>query len=236
MGLAYDYTVMAGTQGVFNHKKTDRVLQVVHDLRSPLVLFAEGGGGRPGDTDAAGSSWPDAQLRQPSPVLSGLAPRAGVAAALRATSVCCGRCDITIATLDANIGLGGPAMIEGGGLGRFTAEEIGPIDVQTKNGVIDVLVQDDAQAVFEAKRVLGYFQGALADHSCADQRLLRQLIPENRLRTYDVRRVIDTLADIGSMLELRQAPRPRPITRPDPHRGPADGADRQRHRPPGRRD
>jgi acetyl-CoA carboxylase carboxyltransferase component len=76
--------------------------------------------------------------------------------------------------------------------------------VQVPNGVVDVAVADEAEAVRTAKKYLSYFQGAIPEWSCADQRLLRRLIPENRLRIYDVRRVIETLADADSVLELRR--------------------------------
>jgi acetyl-CoA carboxylase carboxyltransferase component len=100
--------------------------------------------------------------------------------------------------------MGGPAMIEGGGLGIFRPEEVGPMDVQVANGVVDIPVADEAEAVQVAKKYLSYFQGEVRDWLCADQRLLRTIIPENRLRIYDVRAVIETLADTGSVLEVRR--------------------------------
>jgi acetyl-CoA carboxylase carboxyltransferase component len=78
------------------------------------------------------------------------------------------------------------------------------MDVQVSNGVVDVAVEDEAEAVEVARKYLAYFQGVAEDWVCADQRELRALIPENRLRIYDVRSVIDTLADTGSVLELRR--------------------------------
>jgi acetyl-CoA carboxylase carboxyltransferase component len=114
-----------------------------------------------------------------------------------------GCCDVIIATEATTLGMGGPAMIEGGGLGVYSAEEVGPVGVMAPNGVIDVLVRDEAEAVAAAKQYLSYFQGALDEWTCADQRTLRRLIPENRLRAYDVRPVIQALADTGSVLELR---------------------------------
>jgi acetyl-CoA carboxylase carboxyltransferase component len=112
---------------------------------------------------------------------------------------------VIIATAHANIGMGGPAMIEGGGLGVFTPEEIGPMAVQVPNGVVDIAVPDEAEAVAVAKRYLAYFQGSLPDWEAPEQRLMRRIVPANRLRVYNVRQVIDTLADVGSVLELRQA-------------------------------
>jgi acetyl-CoA carboxylase carboxyltransferase component len=114
-----------------------------------------------------------------------------------------GCCDVIIATKGSNIGMGGPAMIEGGGLGIFHPEEIGPVEVQEPNGVIDILADDEADAVRIAKKYLAYFQGTLSEWNCADQRLLRRAIPESRVRVYDIRQLIETLADTGSVLELR---------------------------------
>src|SRR6266851_7329246 len=104
--------------------------------------------------------------------------------------------------------MGGPAMIEGGGLGIYRPEEVGPMDVQTRNGVVDIATNDEAEAVQVAKKYLSYFQGSfqgsIQNWECADQRLLRAIIPENRLRVYDVRAVIETMADTGSVLEIRR--------------------------------
>jgi acetyl-CoA carboxylase carboxyltransferase component len=214
MAIAYDYTVFAGTQGMMNHKKTDRMLGLAEQLRLPLVLFAEGGGGRPGDTDFVGVAGLDAHTFASMARLSGLVPLVGVVSGrcFAGNAALLGCCDVIIATRDASIGMAGPAMIEGGGLGSYSAEQVGPVSVQGPNGVIDILVDDEAAAVCSAKRYLSYFQGPLKDWQCADQRLLRQLIPENRLRVYDIRQVIDTLADQGSVLELRRQFAPGMIT------------------------
>ena len=204
--MAYDYTVLAGTQGKFNHHKKDRMFALAEQWRLPMVFFTEGGGGRPGDTDivfAADLHIPAFHLLGR---LSGLVPLVGIASGrcFAGNAVVLGCCDVVIATRNANIGMGGPAMIEGGGLGVFRPEEVGPMDVQVPNGVVDVPVADEAEAVAAAKRYLSYFQGAVDDWTCADQRRLRHVVPEDRLRTYDVRNVVELLADEGSVLELRK--------------------------------
>ena len=201
--MAYDYTVFAGTQGIKNHAKTDRMIEVITQGRLPLVLFAEGGGGRPGDTD--GGDFGTMTFGHFAK-LSGLVPMVGIVSGFcfAGNASLLGCCDVIIATRDANLGMGGPAMIEGGGLGVFRPEEIGPIEVQTANGVVDVAVADEAEAVQVAKQYLGYFQGRVSQWSEPDQRELRRIIPENRLRVYDVRRIVDTVADEGSVLELRR--------------------------------
>ncbi|MCS5635395.1 MAG: carbamoyl-phosphate synthase large subunit [Myxococcota bacterium] len=203
---SYDYTVLAGTQGLFNHRKKDRVFELAAKNRLPLVLLTEGGGGRPGDTDGSGVAGLDCLAFQLFAELSGWVPLVGINSGrcFAGNAALLGCCDVVIATANSNIGMGGPAMIEGGGLGVFRPEEIGPMDVQVPNGVVDIAVEDEAEAVDVAKRYLAYFQGSVPDWTCADQRLLRGLIPENRLRIYDVRQVITTLADEGSVLELRR--------------------------------
>ncbi|MFT4268238.1 MAG: carboxyl transferase domain-containing protein, partial [Xenophilus sp.] len=203
--MAYDYTVLAGTQGLRNHHKQDRMLAVAHQLRLPMVLFAEGGGGRPGDTDMPIVAGLNNHTFSQFAALSGKVPVVGVVhgRCFAGNAALLGCCDVIIATRASNIGMSGPAMIEGGGLGTFTPEQIGPSRVQSANGVIDVLVEDEAEAVAVAKQYLGYFQGPLADWQCADQRLLRHAVPENRLRVYDVRAVMQGLFDTGSLLELR---------------------------------
>jgi len=184
VGLAYDFSVLAGTQGHFGHKKTDRILEFAEHWKTPIVWFTEGGGGRPGDVDVTtGASSLDTTSFTTFARLSGNAPRLAVNSGrcFAGNAVFFGCADITIATRYSNIGLGGPAMVEGGGLGVFTADEIGPSEVQWKNGVIDLLVEDEAEAVAATKQILSYFQGPVAAWSCPDQRKLRHLIPETAL-------------------------------------------------------
>ena len=202
---SYDYTVLAGTQGYQNHRKKDRLFELAARRRLPLVLFAEGGGGRPGDTDAPGFSGLDCLAFWLFAELSGLVPLVGVVGGrcFAGNAALLGCCDVVIATEDANIGMGGPAMIEGGGLGVYEPEEIGPAPVQWSNGVIDVLVPDDAAAVDAARRYLSYFQGDVAP-GAHDPARLRGLVPENRRRAYDVRAVVEALVDADSFLELRR--------------------------------
>ncbi|HEY8334419.1 MAG TPA: carboxyl transferase domain-containing protein, partial [Tardiphaga sp.] len=205
MVIAYDYTVLAGTQGQRNHKKQDRMFRLAEELRTPVVLFAEGGGGRPGDTERLGVTGLDVPTFGAFARLSGLVPLIGVVSGrcFAGNAALLGCCDVIIATKDTTLGMGGPAMIEGGGLGVYRPEEVGPTEVMAPNGVIDVLVADEHEAVEAAKKYLSYFQGPLKTWSAPDQRLLRRAIPENRLRVYDIRTVIETLADHESVLELR---------------------------------
>jgi acetyl-CoA carboxylase carboxyltransferase component len=209
--LSYDYTVLAGTQGQQNHRKKDRLFEVIERQRLPVVFFAEGGGGRPGDTDASGVSGLDCLAFALWGGLSGLVPLVGIATGrcFAGNAAILGCCDVVIATEGTNIGMGGPAMVEGGGLGVFAPEDIGPMDVQVPNGVVDVAVADEAEAVAVARQYLSYFArpGEAAEPepwTCADQAELRTVIPENRRQVYDVRDVVATLADTGSVLELRR--------------------------------
>ena len=214
LAMSYDYTVFAGTQGMMNHKKTDRLLQLAGQWKMPLVLFAEGGGGRPGDTDFVGVAGLDCHTFAAMARLSGQVPLVGIGSGrcFAGNAALLGCCDVIIATKDASIGMAGPAMIEGGGLGRFTPEQVGPVTVQAPNGVVDVVVEDEKAAVAVAKQYLSYFQGRVSDWQAADQRELRHQIPEKRTRVYDIRQVIDTLADRDSVLELRREFAPGMIT------------------------
>ena len=206
VAVSYDYTVLAGTQGTQNHRKKDRLFEVAEQLRVPIVFFTEGGGGRPGDTDGIGVSGLDCLAFRWFAELSGTVPLVGVNAGycFAGNAAILGCCDVVIATEDSNIGMGGPAMIEGGGLGVFEPTEIGPIDVQRTNGVIDIVVADEAEAVRVAKQYLSYFQGRTAAWSVPDQEALRDVVPVDRLRAYDIRRAIDGLFDVDSVLELRR--------------------------------
>jgi acetyl/propionyl-CoA carboxylase alpha subunit/acetyl-CoA carboxylase carboxyltransferase component len=203
--VSYDYTVLAGTQGMRNHAKTDRVFDLAARRKIPVVLFAEGGGGRPGDTDVATVAGLDVPTFRALGALSGRVPLVSVVSGrcFAGNAALAGTCDVIIATPDANIGMGGPAMIEGGGLGVYRPEDIGPIDVQRRNGVVSLVARDEAHAVSLARQYLSYFQGSLGDWEAPDLRLARHVVPENRLRAYDVHRAIESVVDVGSVLELR---------------------------------
>jgi acetyl/propionyl-CoA carboxylase alpha subunit len=205
--LAYDYTVLAGTQGLQNHKKAERMFELARRRGTPVVIFAEGGGGRPGDTDnQAKATGMDLATFVALGRLNGHVPTVGIAAGrcFAGNAALLGACDVIIATGDANIGMGGPAMIEGGGLGAFAPEAIGPAPVQAANGVVDILVDDEVAAVAATKKYLGYFQGSARQWSCADQRRLRNAVPERRSRVFDIHALIHTLTDEESVLELRK--------------------------------
>lgn len=207
MIMSYDYMVLAGTQGSKNHAKKDRMFEVAEQYRLPTVLYAEGGGGRPGDTDVSGVAGLDCWAFTYFARLSGLVPLVGITngRCFAGNAVLLACCDVIIATEDSNIGVGGPAMIEGGGLGVFKPEEVGPMDVQVPNGVVDLLVKDEAEATAVAKQYLSYFQGRTDSWEAPDKRELRFAVPENRLRYYDMRDVIKGIADIDSVLEIRKS-------------------------------
>ena len=205
--MSYDYSVLAGTQGHMNHRKTDRLLELADRERLPLVMFAEGGGGRPGDTDTTSVAGLDVPTFRLTARLSGRVPLVAIVSGycFAGNAALAGACDVIIATPEASLGMGGPAMIEGGGLGVVAPDAVGPMSVQVPNGVVDLLVPDEPAAVAAARRYLSYFRPrtALSPAEHADQRVLRHLIPENRVRSYDVRPVIEALCDTGSVLELR---------------------------------
>jgi acetyl-CoA carboxylase carboxyltransferase component len=206
VAMSYDYTVLAGTQGMRNHLKKDRLFEIAERRRLPVVLFAEGGGGRPGDVDVPTVAGLDCRAFALFAQLSGLVPLVGIASGycFAGNAALLGCCDVVIATEDSSIGMGGPAMIEGGGLGVFEPGAVGPIEIQHANGVVDVRVLDETEAVAAAKRYLSYFRGDTAPVAPADQMQLRQLIPTHRKRIYEVRSVIDALFDAGSVFELRR--------------------------------
>jgi len=202
----YDYTVLAGTQGGRNHYKQDRMFELAHRFRMPVVLFGEGGGGRPGD-DATGPRVAfDTGTFTTFSRLSGLVPLISIVngRTFAGNTALVAACDVIIATEGSTLAMGGPAMIEGGGLGIYTPEEVGPMSFQVPNGVVDILVKDESEAVAVARRYLSYFQGPVAQWEAPDQRPLRHIVPENRLRLYDMREVLRTIADRDSVLEIRE--------------------------------
>ena len=227
----YDYMVVAGTQGGRGHYKQDRMYEVARRFRLPVILFAEGGGGRPGISGGESATPPATVRRSVTGAdaidmaamrgggvgmdcytftefskLSGLVPLVGVNSgrcfAGNTAMLAC--CDVIIAAANSTIAMGGPAMIEGGGLGIYTPEEVGPMSFQVANGVVDILVEDDEAAVETAKRYISYFQGPLDEWQVRDQRGLRQSVPQDRNGMYDMRKIIEILTDEGSVLEIRR--------------------------------
>jgi len=204
--LSYDYTVLAGTQGMLGHRKKDRLFELIERMRLPAVLFAEGGGGRPGDTDHPVVSALDTRAFALWARLSGVVPRIAVVAGrcFAGNAVLAGCSDLIVATENVSLGMGGPAMIEGGGLGRVEPDAIGPLEMQAGNGVVDVAVADEAEAVAATQQLLGYFTAAPCDFSAPDQATLRSVIPERERRAYDPRPIVETLCDTGSVVFLRE--------------------------------
>lgn len=212
--LSYDYTVLAGTQGVFGHHKKDRLFELIRRMRLPTVFFAEGGGGRPGDTDYPVVSMLDVRAFALWAELSGVVPRIAIVKGrcFAGNAVIAGCSDLIVATRDASIGMGGPAMIAGGGLGNVHPDEVGPISVQAPNGVVDVVVEDEAAAVATTKRLLSYFQGDVDPGHFDDQTCLRTMIPDRARRAYPVGPIIETIADVGSVTFLREKFAPELVT------------------------
>jgi len=212
--LSYDYTVLAGTQGVLGHRKKDRLFELIERMRLPTVFFAEGGGGRPGDTDHPVVSALDTRAFALWARLSGLVPRIAVVhgRCFAGNAVIAGCSDLIVATRNVSLGMGGPAMIEGGGLGKVDPDEVGPIEVQERNGVVDVVVADEPEATAVTKTLLAYFQGPAAEWVAPDQERLRGMVPERQRRAYAVKPIVETLADEGSVTFLRERFAPEMVT------------------------
>jgi acetyl-CoA carboxylase carboxyltransferase component len=212
--LSYDYTVLAGTQGALGHRKKDRLFELIERMRLPAVIFAEGGGGRPGDTDYPVVSALDTRAFALWARLSGLVPRIAIVAGrcFAGNAVLAGCSDLIVATEGSSLGMGGPAMIEGGGLGKVDPDDVGPLETQARNGVVDVIAADEADATAIAKRLLGYFQGTTPAGEAPDQTALREMVPERARRAFAIGPVIETLADLGSVTFLRERFAPELVT------------------------
>jgi acetyl-CoA carboxylase carboxyltransferase component len=211
--LSYDYLVMAGTQGIRGHHKSDRLLGLVERLRIPAVLFAEGGGGRPNDTDYPVVSALDVRTFALWAQLSGVVPRIAIVAGrcFAGNAVLAASADLVIATRDATMGVAGPAMIAGAGLGEYAPEEIGPAGVMADVGVVDLLVDDEGSAVEATRLVLRLLAGEHPGGPQGQERL-RDALPERERSPYDVRPIVQTIADAGSVLFLREAFAPEMVT------------------------
>lgn len=213
--LSYDYTVLAGTQGAIGHLKKDRLFELIEKMKLPTIFFAEGGGGRPGDTDFPVVSALQVRAFALWAKLSGIVPRVAIVKGrcFAGNAVIAGCADLIVATEDSSLGMGGPAMIAGGGLGDVEPDDVGPVSVQEPNGVLDIVVADEAEAVKAAKKLIGYFQGRIPwSGEEPDQTPLREMVPERERRAFDMRPVIETVADPGSVMLLREKFAPEMVT------------------------
>jgi acetyl-CoA carboxylase carboxyltransferase component len=210
--VSYDYTVLAGTQGARNHHKKDRLFTLAGETGLPVVLFAEGGGGRPGDVDWSGVSLLDVRAFRLFSEIPGPTVGINTGYCFAGNAALLGQCDVILATPESNLGMGGPAMIEGGGLGRFSPRDIGSAPVQARNGVVDVVVDDDVAAVDLARRLVGLTRGSALHYEAPDQADLRRIVPANRRHLYDMRAVITGLLDTGTFVELRSEFAPAAVT------------------------
>jgi acetyl-CoA carboxylase carboxyltransferase component len=202
--MAVDYMVLAGTQGFYHHKKMDRLIEVAGRDGLPIVLFAEGGGGRPNDYDVAQFVVAGLNITSFRHFAAHKGPKIGIVAGycFAGNAAIYGVCDVRIATENSFVGMGGPAMIEGGGLGVVKPTEIGPSDVQAKNGVHDLVTADEAEAVAVAKVLLGL--SADAEGAGGSNDALRDVVPADRTKAYDMRGAIPQIVDDGSWFEMRR--------------------------------
>lgn len=207
IAVVNDFSVLAGTQGFFHHKKLDRMCDLAKKTKRPVIMFTEGGGGRPADTDV---STQIAGLNITSFTrwarLTGHSLRISVnnGYCFAGNAALYGASDFCIATKKSWIGMAGPAMIEGGGLGIFNPKDIGPAEMHFKNGHIDFLAEDEEEATNFTQKLLSYFQGSTQNWIEHDQTLLRQIIPSDRRMGFPVRNIIETIADEDSFLELKK--------------------------------
>ncbi|MEE3128270.1 MAG: carboxyl transferase domain-containing protein [Actinomycetota bacterium] len=209
--MSYDYLVMAGTQGMRGHRKTDRLIDVIERLGLPTVFFAAGGGGRPGDTDIPLVSALDVTTFAAWARLSGRVPRIAVVEdnCFAGNAVIAGCSDLIVATERASLGMGGPAMIAGGGLGDVAAADVGPIEVMEANGVVDVTTDD---AVATTRALIGYFLGRSPSWTAPDQAPLRDAVPEGERTAYELLPIVETLCDEDSVTVLRPTFAPELLT------------------------
>lgn len=201
--MAYDYTVHAGTQGYVNHLKTDRIYALAAANRWPVVTWLEGGGARPHDFTVSHRG--DTHTFVNAARLSGLVPTIGIVSGrcFAGNANLAGLCDVLIATEQAVMGMAGPALVQQALGFTPTPEEIGPAQVHVEAGAADALVKDDAAAAALARKAIGYFFGPAPPGRAPDAAKLREIVPADPMQGYNVRRVLDHLCDVDSILELR---------------------------------
>lgn len=202
--FTYDYTVMGGSQSPRNHRKMDRMMEVTERNRWPVVFWSEGGGARASELHYDGGMVTTfVQLAR----LSGLVPIVTILSgpSFAGQANIAGTSDVIIATEDSTLGLSGPPLVMSATGELLTPHELGPMSMHERIGTVEIVVDDEAEALAAARKYLSYFTAVDSPPTvgAADQTPLRTMVPENPRRAYDVRKIVTILADEGSVTELR---------------------------------
>jgi len=199
--LAYDFTVYAGTQSPNNHLKIDRMLELARKNRWPVVCWTEGGGARTNELGVGGQVYSFVRLA----ALSGLVPTIAIVPGpcFAGNANLAGVCDLVIGTRDATMGIAGPPLVAAATGEKLRPEEIGPAELHARAGSMDLLCDDDREAIGAARAYLAFFGERSETVETPNTEALRSLVPESRRRAYDVRKAIRGIADVDSVLELR---------------------------------
>jgi acetyl-CoA carboxylase carboxyltransferase component len=202
---SYDYTVMAGSQGNINNVKIGRVLQIAEDHALPVVIFAEGAGHRVQEASlhsrgGGEATFPTlARLSGRVPTVCGVPGRAFAGHAILA-----GLCDFVVATRNAAIGMAGPPLVEAALGERLTPEQIGAAGIHAASGAAEAVVENEPDLIGLISAYLSYFEGRLEPgEAVVPATYLRDIVPADPRKPYDVREVISGLCDLGEILELR---------------------------------
>jgi acetyl-CoA carboxylase carboxyltransferase component len=199
---SYDCTVLNGTQSERNQRKLVRLIYLSRSQRWPFVCFVDGDGARPNDPQppppiaiATRGRW---DVYDGLAELSGWAPTVAVVSgrALDGNAGIAMLSDFVVATGNSSFGSWGTSE-------PLSEPVTRPVEDYGRTGNIDLIVDDEPTAITAVQKYLSYYLCELADGTPASNHAeIASIIPENRRRPYDMRKVIGAFADADSVMEL----------------------------------
>ncbi|MEC9431579.1 MAG: carboxyl transferase domain-containing protein [Pseudomonadota bacterium] len=214
--VAQDFTVMGGSSGEIGSRKMQQALRRSVREGAPLALLLDGGGHRIQIGQNSRRYAPSTGLFQDLARLSGWAPMcaAMLGAGFAAPTNFSGLADlVTMVRGQSFMGLAGPALVKAGTGEDIDAQTLGGAEAQVdRNGIADLGCADEAEAIGALRRFLGYLptnagqpapvREAPPEDPARDEALL-DLVPSNTRRAYDMRKVVNLIADPDSVFELK---------------------------------
>ncbi|MEC7366280.1 MAG: carboxyl transferase domain-containing protein [Pseudomonadota bacterium] len=211
-----DFTVRGGAADASIREKQIMAEQMANELQLPLIRLIEGTGGggsvKSIDTDSRtyipanpGWEWVIDNLSTVPVIALGLGPVAGLGAARLVTS----HFSIMVENV-SQLFVAGPPVVKR--LGQdLTKEELGGSEIHSKNGAVDIFVKSEDEAFEITKKILSYLpqsvyelpqRGEKTDDPERKDEWLLEAIPKDRRKIYKMRKIINTLVDKKSFIEV----------------------------------
>ncbi len=215
MVMAQDFTVFGGSSGHLGGDKMERAAAIARRQGLPVVMLLDGGGHRIQDGQSSRAYASAVRIFHDFAEMSGWVPMvsAVLGAGFAANTNYSAMADLVVMVRGkSTMGLAGPALVKAGTGEVATTEALGGAGVQVdRQGLADLGVASEQDAFASIRRFLSYLpsNAGLSPPIAAEwsppagKTSLEAIVPANTRRAYDMRHVIDAIADAGSAFELK---------------------------------